>query len=152
MDPKKRPCICGVEHLFSACPYIIESTRPTGWVADPETQRKVDEKLQLAGVKAAVERARQRVAKNLSQGKKTQGGTLGSSTPNELEKAAAFTVSCYTSSNSSDYDLRNSFILDSGASVHVCNAATGFITLSPPLKMTSCTLEIQLSLSRGLVL
>jgi hypothetical protein len=100
-------------------------------VADLETQRKVDEKLQLAGVKAAVERARQRVAKNLSQGKKTQGGTLGSSTPNELEKAAAFTISCYTSSSSSDYDLRNSFILNSGASVHVYNARNRFYNFIP---------------------
>ena len=62
-DSKKRNYICGAEHLFSTCPYLIESIRPKGWTADPEVQKKVDEKLKLDRVKAAVERARKRVAK-----------------------------------------------------------------------------------------
>jgi hypothetical protein len=41
-DSKKWTCICGMEHLFSVCPYLIETIRPTGWTADPEVQKKVD--------------------------------------------------------------------------------------------------------------
>ncbi len=29
-DPKKKTCICRVEHRFSACPYLIESKHPQG--------------------------------------------------------------------------------------------------------------------------
>ncbi len=36
MDPKKKSCICGVEHRFSTCPYLIESKCPQGWTADLE--------------------------------------------------------------------------------------------------------------------
>jgi hypothetical protein len=45
IDPKKRPCICGTEHLFSACPYLIKSLCPQGWTTDPEIKKVVDEKL-----------------------------------------------------------------------------------------------------------
>jgi hypothetical protein len=134
LDSKKRHCICGVEHLFSACPYLIESIRPSGWTADPETQKKVDEKLKMPNVKAGVEKARRWVAKGLAQkGQDSQGGSQGSSTPQALEKAGAFVVSCYSApkSNSSDYDLRNSFILDSGATVHVCNTRDRFYNFVP---------------------
>jgi hypothetical protein len=98
-----------MEHLFSACPYLIETIHPTGWTADPKVQKKVNEKLKLARVKAAVERARQKVAKGLAQ-----GGSQGGSIPKGLKKSGAFVVSCYTApkSNSSDYNLRDSFILD----------------------------------------
>ncbi len=37
----------------------------------------------------------------------------------------------YTVSNSSDYNLRDSFILDSGAMVHVCNSCKYFSTITP---------------------
>ena len=47
------------------------------------------------------------------------------------EKAGVFTVNCYSTSNPSDYNLRDSFILDSGATIHVCNSRDRFQTVSP---------------------
>ena len=37
----------------------------------------------------------------------------------------------YAASNSSDYNLRDSFILDSGATAHVCNSRKRFISFTP---------------------
>ena len=47
------------------------------------------------------------------------------------EKAGVFTANCYSTSNPSDYNLRDSFILDSGATVHVCNSRDRFQTVTP---------------------
>ena len=40
-------------------------------------------------------------------------------------------VASYAASNSSDYNLRDSFILDSGATAHVCNSRKRFISFTP---------------------
>ena len=42
-----------------------------------------------------------------------------------------FTANCYSTSNPSDYNLRDNFILDSGATVHVCNSRDQFQTINP---------------------
>ena len=123
-DSKKRTCICGSEHLFPACPYLIESIRPQGWTADPEVQKKVDEKLKIDSIKAAVERARKRVAKGKDQ-------NASPSSSDASEKAGVFVAASYAVSNSSDYNLRESFILDSGATTHVCNSRKRFISFTP---------------------
>ena len=125
-DSKKWTCICGEEHRFSACPYLIESKRPQGWTANPEVQKKVHEKLKQAGVKKAVEKARQNVAKGKE--KEKEQATSGSESS---DKAGVFMTASYTASNSSDYGLHDSFILDSGATVHVCNSRNHFLTLTP---------------------
>ena len=39
-DSKKWTCICGEEHRFSACPYLIESKRPQGWTATQKSRRR----------------------------------------------------------------------------------------------------------------
>ncbi len=57
MDPKKKTCICRIEHRFSACPYLIKSKCLQGWTANPEVQKVVDEKLKILRVKKGVERA-----------------------------------------------------------------------------------------------
>ena len=101
-DSKKRPCICGLEHMFSACPYLIESIRPQGWTADPEVQKKVDEKLKLPNVKAAVERARKRIAKGKDQDTPSSPSTRSS---DSSEKTGVFVAASYAASNSSDYNL-----------------------------------------------
>ena len=115
-DTKKKTCICGAEHRFSTCPYLIESKRPQGWTPDPEIQKVVDEKLKIPGVKKGVERARQSVKE------KEQDKTS--------EKAGVF-MTAVSYSDSTDYNLRDSFILDSGATVHVCNSRRRFATFTP---------------------
>jgi hypothetical protein len=137
IDPKKRPCIYGTEHLFSACPYLIKSLHPHGWTTDPEIQKVVDEKLKIAAIKTAVDRDRQKVAKSQAQERqpKQVGAQEGQTGRDEggtvAEKAGVFTVNCYSTANPSDYNLQNSFILDSGATVHICNSRNQFQTITP---------------------
>ena len=95
---------------------------------DPEVQKKVDEKLKLTKVKAAVERAQKRVTKDKDKDQDTPLSSLN----NNLEKARAFMTAL--ASNSSDYNLQDSFILDSGATVHVCNSHKRFATFTPASK------------------
>jgi len=40
-----KTCLCGEEHLFRECQYLIESLRPHGWVPDKKIQQQIDEKL-----------------------------------------------------------------------------------------------------------
>jgi hypothetical protein len=131
-ESKKRPCICGADHKFSACPYLIESVRPQGWTADLEVLKKVDAKLKQASVKAAVERAQQKVAKGKSKDQSQDSSlSIVSGSMNSSEKAGVFVATSYAASNSLDYNLRDSFILDSGATVHVCNSRKRFASFTP---------------------
>ena len=77
-----------------------------------------------------VERAQKRVAKGLAQ-KASQKESQSGGAPNSLEKAGVFITAYHSASNTSDYNLRNSFILDSGATIHVCNTRSRFSSLSP---------------------
>jgi hypothetical protein len=43
--PSTKTCLCGEEHLFRECQYLIESLRPHRWVPDEKIQRQIDEKL-----------------------------------------------------------------------------------------------------------
>ena len=113
--PYKPICICGEKHFYRQCYYLIESIRPKQWSPNSKTQRKIQEKLandqELA---ERVERART-FAKDVRKPSNTsvKNSTVG-----------AFTASYNVST---DYKLQNSWILDSGSDVHVCNElVTGF--------------------------
>ena len=130
-DSKKWPCICGLEHKLSECLYLIESKRPQGWTADPEVQKKVDEKLKQPGVKKAVDNVRQYIAKGKEKERETKEHSTTSASSEGTAKAGVFMAASYSASNSSDYSLQESFILDSGATVHVCNLRNRFISFTP---------------------
>ena len=64
--PSTKTCLCGEEHLFRECQYLIESLRPHGWVPDEKIQRQIDEKLMrykrlAAAIKKAQKEASQRI-------------------------------------------------------------------------------------------
>jgi hypothetical protein len=122
LNNKKKLCLCGMEHRFKACPYLIESIRPKDWKPDQAVQKNIDEKLKNSRLKAAVERAQKQVAENQEQQSATNQNPQASNNGNSNGKAlGAFGVSSCIASASTDYHLRNSFILDSGATLHVCN-------------------------------
>jgi hypothetical protein len=119
---KKKFCLCGIEHRFKAYPYLIESIRPKGWKPDRAVEKKIVEKLKNSRLKAAVERAQKQVAKNQEQQSATDQNQQSSNNGNSNgEVLDAFTASSCIASASTDYHLQNSFILDSGAILHVCN-------------------------------
>jgi hypothetical protein len=104
---KKHPLyLYGEDHRYKDCPYLIKSARTKDWKLNPSIQRQIDEKLQK----------NPRLKKTVDHiWKQQQDNTLSTdqSTP------SAFTVS--TALTTSDYHLRDSFILDSEANSYVCN-------------------------------
>ena len=61
-----KTCLCGEEHLFQECRYLIKNLRPHGWVPDKKIQQQINKKLirykRLAtAVKKAQKEASQRM-------------------------------------------------------------------------------------------
>lgn len=117
-----KKCVCGEIHRFRDCPYLIESKRPTGWTPKLDLQRKIDERIQKSKkLRELIERAKKGV-----NGQHTKSFQDTAVTKPDLDTPAAFTTTILAMTYSSDtaldnYPLQNSFILDSGATVHVCN-------------------------------
>ena len=116
---KKPPCLCGGHHWYKECPYLIESIRIKDWKPNPSIEKKIDEKLQKnLRLKETIDRIRK------EQEEKSTSTQTDQSTP------SAFTVSA-ASAVTTDYHLRDSFILDSGATLHICNDRTRFQDIRP---------------------
>lgn len=66
--PKPRPpraCLCGVNHLFLDCPYIIPSQQPQGWKPDPTILVHVHNQIQEnQKLKAIITRFRKKYHKD----------------------------------------------------------------------------------------
>ena len=41
-----RPCLCGQDHRFEDCYYLITTKRPVDWKSDPKVQAKIDQALE----------------------------------------------------------------------------------------------------------
>ena len=54
------PCVCGKQHWFNDCFYLMESKRPHGWKPNTEIMKKVEEALKNPILRGKVEKARQR--------------------------------------------------------------------------------------------
>jgi hypothetical protein len=57
-NPKKKECLCGEQHLYRDCPYLLRERQPAGWKPDPAIQERINKKLQNPRLKAAVDHAR----------------------------------------------------------------------------------------------
>lgn len=123
------PCLCGKYHGYAQCWYLNSSTAPTGWQENPTIRKTVQDQLKKPEKKAAVDRALQR-KKESNQDKPEE------KKEKEIQHQS-FALSVFTTTNQRDdeFPLRQSYILDSGADVHVCNdlsRATGPIRLPTP--------------------
>jgi hypothetical protein len=116
-------CPCGVLHFFDDCPYLFESKRPAGWVADKDIQVAFDSKIaNIPQLKVAVNRAIKRSQKSATQPSESQDKTdKGLKMPK-----AAFATSAVFTVDRDSYELRDSWILDSEANSHVCNDPARF--------------------------
>ncbi|KAK9492619.1 hypothetical protein V1508DRAFT_397833 [Lipomyces doorenjongii] len=138
-DKTKRhsDCLCGAMHRFKDCPYLNGSVPPKGWTADLNVQKQIDEKIEnSAKLRASgsgfLERMRKQQSKRDSS--TSADSTLVKpviNTDTSSTKPSVFTISAHMASANSDYYLRDSFILDSGADTHVCNDRTHFQDLVP---------------------
>jgi hypothetical protein len=41
----KRPCLCGLEHHWNTCFYLIPSKRPAGWSPNEKIEKEINEKI-----------------------------------------------------------------------------------------------------------
>jgi hypothetical protein len=120
------PCLCGEEHFYSTCPYLMESTRPAGWTLDPETLKRVDETLQKTPwLREKVEAAQHKLTSQTNNRKKTPESTQPLTNSVQKRKESAF-ATCYHvgdaySTSTVKYELHDSFLLDSATTIHISN-------------------------------
>ncbi len=122
----KKQCVSGGMHLYRDCFYLNESCRPSGWIPRAATLRAIEEKLvRNEKLRSQIERAKQSVAPATSQ--------QASQTPMPSAPASYVTISTadtgFSAADGKVYPLRNSFILDSGATIHVCNSRQRLLNL-----------------------
>ena len=124
-EKKKRDCLCGQFHGFRQCPYLIEHLRSANWRADPEIEKKIQEKLDKSTkLKHDVERIKNQAVQNLQKEKdKTH----------EADKTDEPAMSVFASAklgafatDQLTYKLQHCWALDSAADSHVCNDRSRF--------------------------
>ncbi|KAF7180240.1 hypothetical protein CNMCM7691_009407 [Aspergillus felis] len=118
--PKRGPedCPCGEKHRFDKCPYVIESIRPNGWKPNKDIERHFEWiKQNKPTLRQAMESAIKRANQN-RESTRTVMSLIRSD-------SAAFSL------GSNAYELRDSWIVDSGADIHICNNRTRFLTYEP---------------------
>ena len=135
-----RPCLCKATHFYSQCPYLFDWNRSPDWKPDPSTQKLVDE--QVSKSRRLQNMVRYKTTKH-ERGNGSQAGNSGASgaqsntlpsapaAPGALMAhrfdAAALRTAVPSITDPDIYPLRNSYILDSGATHHVCNDRSRFI-------------------------
>jgi hypothetical protein len=114
-------CICGKNHPYSNCWYIIRSKRPKQWKPNKEIEAKISEAI-------AKDDKIGRKIKALMEPDEQQNRTDDQKESNKLEEHHVMTL---VSSAEIGSSLKNCFILDSGASIHVCNNISRFENYDP---------------------
>lgn len=116
---KRDDCPCGEKHLFDKCPYVIESMRPREWKPNPDIAEQFEKIKQNPKVKQAMDAAIKRANQNQNQ---------------EVSRTAMTIIkldSAVFSMERNSYELRDSWIVDSGADINICNDQTRFLTYEP---------------------
>jgi len=132
---KHHTCLCGQEHLYSECPYLIPSKRPDGWSPDPQIALQVSDAVnrserKQALIKRLVEESNK--GKGNKKGKEVSTTQTATPTQNEEQAGGVKTQFCTVSGPiTSEDELKNTVLLDSGASNHIFNNKMRFITYLP---------------------
>lgn len=136
-DKPKRPCICEEHMYWSECPYLFEWNRPAGWKPDPKISKLIEEKKKEKYISSTIANIRrQQLEKRKREGKETP--------ETSKEAAGEIPMSYYSISRlPSAYSfeslkgtrihlpLLHSYLLDTGASNHVCNDRSRFTQFTP---------------------
>jgi hypothetical protein len=131
----KPKCFCNEYHYYSQCPHIIPQLRPKDWKPDETVQKRIEKAMDDSSrTRKRIEFARKKAAEPEKPSAKP---SVKPSTDDD-EEPGAFVVSTpanYVTVNpdqsTTSYALHNSFILDSGATIHCCNTHTRFHNLTP---------------------
>lgn len=120
-------CICGEQHRYSNCPYLVESIRPQKWKPDLAIERTIKQALERSEIlREQVERARKWAATHRTTHVPEPAQESTQESDPVIPTGFATQVT-----RSGIYPLRDSFILDSGASTHVCNNPQRIYNLQP---------------------
>jgi Reverse transcriptase (RNA-dependent DNA polymerase) len=126
--PAPKGCVCGEMHYWSKCPYLFEWNRTADFKADSEVQKKVD----IAKKKSSVANTIQNIIDKHNKAKDGNKSTK-SETANTIPTSfVSYQPSIYGPTGSTisletvHLALLNSFILDTGATEHVCNDRSRF--------------------------
>ncbi|RKF56242.1 putative serine threonine protein kinase domain protein, partial [Erysiphe neolycopersici] len=125
---KKPLCPCGWSHYYAECYYINKKIRPTNFKPSTERLQKVETFLMDPANRKKVESALEKsemfklkqTSKLLHKNSNLEGDTV--------QASAAVTTAVFskTPESTSEYPLRDSFILDSGSDGHICNDFSRF--------------------------
>lgn len=120
-------CICGKVHLFPDCFYLNpKKQRPSSWTENLETRQKVDEALKDTVLKGKVQSslAKRLAAEARQAEQRPQSGTNKPETPTTSSTTSGKVFSTSLKFNDpKSLSLREAFILDTGADIHVCNSS-----------------------------
>ena len=117
------PCLCGEDHFYSSCYYIIDSIRPENWHPKRDIQRKVNDAIQHdAKLQQIVRSIKARLVEKSPT--ESQLPPVAMATTHQIGESHA------TSHSAVNYRLHDSFILDSASDTHVCNDRDRFIELN----------------------
>ena len=105
------------------CEYLIPSLRSKDWKADPTIQAKIDEQMKKAHFR--------KIVANLQKKVKDQESSSSSNSSNEAEISPNAAYTAGFAGHNAPYSLHDSFILDSGATVHICNNRQRFEDFVP---------------------
>ena len=133
-----KPCLCGDTHWLADCYYLIPEKRPKGWEPNADKQKLVDDALKDSRTKAWAERTLEKRKSwdkdwkqdNLSQAtlSSTPVAELHASSPQpgpsnqvSMGNSGAF-ICVQASSSAATWTIQNSWLLDNGTNIHVCNS------------------------------
>ena len=129
-------CVCGKKHYFSECYYLNESARPANWKENSHIRKKIDNVLKDDKIKSTVDRALAKsrdYAKNKPVSSPTpvaisEGVPIAPPDTRQVYMTHTLQAAFQTKSvNEYKYELCDSFILDTGATGHVCNNRSRFV-------------------------
>jgi hypothetical protein len=125
----RKKCPCGnthPQHHYSKCFYLNESIRPEGWKPREGTLQRIPE-----CIKQMSPQDQEKIAK--MQQRKTESAHLAGTAPTEGSSLAFYTndTGAIVASAVDGKPLKDSWILDTGASCHICNDLELFMTYVP---------------------
>jgi hypothetical protein len=122
---KDRKCLCGEEHLWMECPYLNPEVRSEGWKPDQKiaksiTKKRKDNPVLNSHVKRHLKKARKSTAASSQQSQTKQlGSFMTIHKPNESAGDVTHQIPLVASATALRGYPRNSFMLNSGANIHV---------------------------------
>jgi len=125
----RQPCPCGKDHLWPQCFYLNKEKPYRGWKPNQEVKQNLINALKknpdlARRIYAAIKRQKGVPNPDIFNGI-VEKDDDEMDTASKGQTIAAFTASAYTTST--DYRLRDHWLLDSGTDIHVTNSSNDFI-------------------------